>query len=55
MNKQGNTLQHYIDVLKWVKIKVDLAYLIRVAIVCYDLNVCTSDCIDRSEFILNLK
>jgi len=54
MNKQGNTLQHYIDVLKWLKIGVTLSVLNDIALRCFDLNLCTSECIDRVKIFIEL-
>jgi len=49
MNKQGNTLQHYIDVLKWAKTGLNEAGLLSIASLCYADNLYTSECIDRCK------
>ena len=42
MNKQGNTLQHYIDVVKYALNYIDLS----IAKMFYDNNFYTSECLD---------
>jgi len=54
MNEQGNTLQHYIDVLKWLKTGVTQSVLNDIAARCFDLNLYTSECIDRVKLFIEI-